>query len=133
MKKVKNNIIVSLANAGAIALTATSLPVEDAYKVVKFRRAIKKAFEEIADKEKEFIEKDLKVSIGDNGKLNGTEEQIKRFVDFQKSLYMDESELDCKTISYESWHMLQTENKGLQNAFIEDSLEGIFWETPNEE
>lgn len=132
MKKVKNNIIVSLANAGAMELTATTLPVEDAYKIVKFRRAIKKAFDEIAEREKEGI-KDFNLEVLKDGKVNGKGEDIKKFIEFQKALYDDESELDCKTISYESWHMLQTENKGLQNAFIEDPLEGIFWETPNEE
>lgn len=131
MAKLKNNIIVALVNMGGTALTASTINVADAYKVIKFRRSLKKAFDEIADKERDIL-KDLGIEVGDGGKLSGDEEKIKRFSELQKALYEDQSEIESKTMPYETWHELQKENKPLQNPLIEDALEGILWEAPAE-
>lgn len=131
MAKLKNNIIVALVNMGGTALTASTINVADAYKVIKFRRSLKKAFDEIADKERDIL-KDLGIEVGEGGKLSGDEEKIKRFSELQKTLYEDQSEIESKTMPYETWHELQKENKPLQNPLIEDALEGILWEAPAE-
>lgn len=128
--KIKNNVILALANVGGQNITASTISAEHAYKVIKFRRAISKAFEEIVAKEKELI-KDCELEIGDGGKLSGKNEDIKRFGEIRQKLYEDESDLgDIKTVPFEAWHEIKKENKSLQNAFIEDSLEGIIWEAP---
>lgn len=131
MAKLKNNIIVALVNMGGTALTASTINVADAYKVIKFRRSLKKAFDDIADKERDIL-KDLGIEVGEGGKLSGDEEKIKRFSELQKALYEDQSEIESKTMPYETWHELQKENKPLQNPLIEDALEGILWEAPAE-
>lgn len=131
MAKLKNNIIVALVNMGGTALTASTINVADAYKVIKFRRSLRKAFDDIADKERDIL-KDLGIEVGEGGKLSGDEEKIKRFSELQKTLYEDQSEIESKTMPYETWHELQKENNSLQNPIIEDALEGILWEAPAE-
>lgn len=129
--KVKNQIIVALANLGGASLTAGDIEATHAYKVIKFRRAVKSAFDEIAEKERDIIN-ELGLEIGENGRLQGEDEKIRKFTELQKALYEDESEMDCKTIPYEAWRELQKNNKGLQNPFIEDALEGVLWDAPEE-
>lgn len=130
--KLKNNIIVALAQVGALNLNATALDAAHAYKVIKFRRAVAKAFEELQEAEEGII-KDCGLEIADKGELTGTDEAKAKFAKLQRELYEDEADLGgIKTIPYEQWHLLKQENKGLANAFVEDSLEGILWNAPEE-
>lgn len=131
MTKIKNRIIVALINAGCSNITAMTIEAAHAYKVIKFRRAILKAFEEIVEKEKELI-RECSLEVGERGVLNGSPDDIKKFNELREELYTDESEIDSKTIPFESWHELQKENKCLVSAPVEDALEGILWETPTE-
>lgn len=131
--KLKNNIIVALAQVGALNLNATALDAAHAYKVIKFRRAISKAFGELQEAEKGII-KDCGLEISADGKLEGPDEAKEKFAKLQKELYEDEADLgDIKTIPYEQWHALKKENKGLADAFVEDSLEEVLWNAPEEE
>lgn len=130
--KLKNNIIVELALAGALNLNTTALDAAHAYKVIKFRRAVSKAFGELQEAEKGII-KDCGLEISAGGELEGEDEAKAKFAKLQEELYEDEADLgDIKAIPFGQWHALQQENKGLANAFVEDSLEGILWNAPEE-
>ena len=130
--KIKNQLVLALVSNGVLNITATTLNASEAYKIIKFRRVVKKAFDELSEKEKDFI-KDLGLEIGENGKLEGKEDDIKKFGEFQKALYEDDVELgDIKAMPYDAWHELQKENKALAIPFIEDELEGILWTAPEE-
>lgn len=131
--KLKNNIIVALAQVGALNLNTTALEAAHAYKVIKFRRAVAKAFEELQEAEKGII-KDCGLEIAADGKLEGPDEAKAKFAKLQKELYEDEADLgDIKAIPFEQWHALKSENKGLANALVEDALEGVLWNAPCEE
>ena len=130
--KIKNNLLVILAQVGGLNITANNLSAADAYKVIKFRRAVAKAFEALGDAEKAII-KDCGLEIVEKGELNGTDEAKAKFRKLQAELYNDEVDLgDIKTISFESWHELKKENKALANAYVEDNLEGVLWNAPEE-
>lgn len=94
--KLKNNIIISLVNAGLLNTTEHDVPAADAYKVYKFRKAVGKALDDIAEKERG---------------LEAEEDEEKREA-LRQELFNDESDLgDIKSISFESYHILSNENK----------------------
>lgn len=146
---MKNIDIINLANGGILAITANDLDAAHAYKVIKFKKAVKKAFESIVESEKEIIKeagiedaqafdnerKELIESGSDSGRLEELNKQFARFIELRNNLYNEEVELDCKVIPFEQFHALQRENKDLErkplNVF-EDILEGVLWEVVNE-
>lgn len=141
--------ILNLTNAGILAITANDLDAAHAYKVLKFKKAVKKAFEGIMESEREILKeagiedavafdkerKELTVSASDKKRLEELNKQLSRVLELRDNLYKEEVELDCKTIPFEQFHALQQENKDLErkplNAF-EDLLEGVLWEAPND-
>ena len=147
---MKHIDILNLTNAGVLAITANDLDAAHAYKVLKFKKAIKKAFESIMESEREILKesgiedavafdkerKELIESGSNKERLDELNKQLSRVIELRGNLYKEEVELDCKTIPFEQFHLLQCENKDLANKPLnafEDLLEGVLWEAPNEE
>ena len=130
--KIKNESIVALVFNGANNITATELVPAQAYRVIKFRRALNAAFEKVRDAEKTLLEENH-LKVNDKGEIEGKEVDRKKFVELRVELYKDEAELDCKVIPFDEWCKLKKENKVLSNPAIEDTLEGVLWEAPAEE
>lgn len=130
--KLKNNIIIALVSNGALNITANDLDAGQAYKVIKFRRAIQKAFEALQEAEKAIIT-ECNLEIGEKGILNGEDADKEKFGKLRTELYNDETEIgEVKSLPYADWHLLKKENKSLGNAYIEDNLEGVLWTAPEE-
>lgn len=141
--------ILNLANAGILSITANDLDAAHAYKVLKFKKAVKKAFESIMESEREILKeagiedaaafdkerKELMESGSNPKQLEEMNKQLSRVLELRSNLYKEDVELDCKTIPFEQFHALQCENKDLDhkplNTF-EDLLEGVLWEAPND-
>ena len=72
---MKNKDIVTLGNAGFLKATAHTMPVEQFYKVIRWRRDLQKAYAEIARTESEFLREagltfeELKSADADPGRL----------------------------------------------------------------
>lgn len=147
---MKHIDILNLTNAGVLAITANDLDAAHAYKVLKFKKAVKKAFESIMESEREILKeagiedaaafdkerKELIESGSNKERLDELDKQLSRVIELRGNLYKEEVELDCKTIPFEQFHLLQRENKDLANKPLnafEDLLEGVLWEAPNEE
>lgn len=147
---MKNIEILNLANAGVLAITANDLDAAHAYKVLKFKKAVKKAFESILEAEKDIIKeagiedaqafdkerKELMESKANPERLEELNKQFCRFMELRNNLYGEEVSLDCKTLPFEQFHILQKENKGIQDKplnIFEDALEGVLWEEPKED
>lgn len=146
---MKNIDIINLANGGILAITANDLDAAHAYKVIKFKKAVKKAFESIVESEKEILKeagiedaqafdkerKELVKSGSNPERLGEMDKQFSRVLELRSNLYKEDVELDCKVIPFEQFHALQRENKDLKrkplNVF-EDILEGVLWEVANE-
>lgn len=106
--KLKNNEIIALVNAGLLNTTEHDVPAADAYKSYKFRKAVEKAFNAIAEKDRE-----LPKTAGVEDGKEPTEEQTKKIVELRVALYNDETELEGNIVpmSWEGFHALANENK----------------------
>lgn len=147
---MKNIDILNLANTGVLAITANDLDAAQAYKVLKFKKAVRKAFEAIIESERDILKEagiedgqafdkernELRENGSNPERLAELDKQFSRFMELRNNLYKEDVELDCKAMPYEQFHILQKENKEVQgkplNVF-EDVLEGVLWEAPNEE
>lgn len=147
---MKNIDILNLANTGVLAITANDLDAAQAYKVLKFKKAVRKAFEAIIESERDILKEagiedgqafdkernELRENGSNPERLAELDKQFSRFMELRNNLYKEDVELDCKVMPYEQFHILQKENKEVQgkplNVF-EDVLEGVLWEAPNEE
>ena len=141
--------ILNLTDAGILSITANDLDAAHAYKVLKFKKAVKKAFESVMESEREILkeagiedavafDKERKelIESGSNPKrLEEMNKQLSRVLELRSNLYKEDVELDCKTIPFEQFHTLQCENKDLDhkplNTF-EEVLEGVLWSAPEE-
>lgn len=148
---MKKGDIFNLANNGVLNITANELDAAHAYKVVKFKRAVKNAFDAIIDTEKDFLKevgiKDaqafddemeaLKKSGENPEKLEKMEVQIKRLNEMRSNVLKEEVTLEeVKTMPYEQFHLLQKENARLPHRPLnnfEDVLEGVLWTAPESE
>lgn len=147
---MKNIDIIGLVNGGALAITANELGAEHAYKVLKFKKAVKKAFEAYLDAEKDILKesgienpeafdaerKKLAASGANPKRLAELNKAFARFSALRSNLYKDEAHLEeVKAMPYAAFHELQKENKNLAgkplNTF-EDILEGVLWTAPEE-
>ena len=106
--KLKNNEIIALVNAGLLNTTEHDVPAADAYKSYKFRKAVDKAFNAIAEKDRE-----LPKTAGVEAGKEPTEEQTKKIIELRTALYNDETELEGNIVpmSWEGFHALANENK----------------------
>lgn len=106
--KLKNSEILALVNMGLLNTTEHDVPAADAYKAYKFRKAVDKAFDAIAEKDRE-----LPKTAGVEDGKKPTEEQNKKIAELRDALYNDESELEGNIVpmSWEGFHALANENK----------------------
>ncbi len=147
------NKIIQLVNSGVLNTTEHDVPVEDAYKASKFRRELKAALEEVAEREKVLAKE---AGIADLQKFSeAPEDARKRFLELRAELYKDSIDLPgIKPMSYASFHALAKENRSIPAqvpAFdkdgketiatikvdvfrnCEDILEGVLWVAPVDE
>lgn len=106
--KLKNNEIIALVNAGLLNTTEHDVPAADAYKSYKFRKAVEKAFNAIAEKDRE-----LPKTAGVEDGKEQTEEQTKKIIELRVALNNDETELEGNIVpmSWEGFHALANENR----------------------
>lgn len=147
---MKNHNIISIVNAGILTISANDLDAVLAYRVIKFKKAVKKALDSIMSAENDILkelgiedvlafnkERSNLLKSGSNKKrLAELDKKHERFVELQKNLYNEDAKLeDVAPLTFEQFHELQKENRELKfkplNAF-EEILEGVLWEAPNE-
>lgn len=148
MKKLE---ILSLRNAGILAISANNLDAAHAYKVLKFKRAVKAALDGIMESERAILEEvgikdaeafdkereELRRSGENPERLEELDKQMERLVGLREVLYKEDVTLEgVKTLPYDQWHTLQAENKSQPHRplnVFEDLLEGILWAAPEED
>lgn len=144
--KVGIATIVALVQNGALNTTEHDVPVADAYKASKFRRELKKAFDEVVEREKALAET---AGLDLNEMDKASDEAKAKFQDLRAEMFKDEMELNVKPMPYESFHALAKENRqtpvqlpGADGKSVtinvdpfrncEDLLEGLLWSAPEE-
>lgn len=153
---MKNTDIIALS--GIMGITTNGLDSKDAYKVVGWKLAIKKAIDSISDSEKKILEE---VGITDaqahnrrlaelSGLDNPTEQEVTELSGLQsktdrvnnmiRELHNEEQEMGIRPLPYGSWHKLQQENRELKGnrgpvlgGMTEVLMHGILWTDPEEE
>jgi len=147
---MKNIDILNLVNGGILSVTALDLGAEHAYKVLKFKKAVRKAYDAVLDSEKELLKEsgiedgaafdkernELRESGSNAERLAELDKTFTRFAELRSKLYNEEAELgDIKTIPFSAFHDLQRENKELDHKplnFFEELLEGVLWKEEEE-
>ena len=147
---MKNYDILNLVNGGILAITANDLDAAHAYKVLKFKKAVRKAFDAIAEAEKDVLkeagiedgaafdkERMELTKSGENAeRLEELNNTFKRFAELRSNLYNEDATLEnVKTVPFDAFHQLQKENKDIEHKplnFFEDLLEGVLWDAPEE-
>ena len=147
---MKNINIINLLNNNILAITANDLDAAQAYKVLKFKRAVKKADDDITEAEKALIKEvgiedpeafdkeraELRKSGDNPERLAELDKQGSRFFELRGNLYNEDVKLDVKAIPYEQFHILQKENENIKgrplNSF-EELLENVLWVAPEGE
>ena len=154
--------IITLVNCGILSMTAHELGTKEAYKAFKLKKEVERVFKEMQDEQKaireenglteEVVNNIQKIMDKINLKANVTEDERQQLLTYNeqnrvvagllKEANQCEVTLDIKTISYEDWRTLQTENRAkdingrtfdILGGEAEVVLEGIFWEEPKEE
>lgn len=144
MKKVN---LLSMYDSGVFDITANSIDATNAYKVLKFKREGRKAYESYADSEKSIQEEvgimdaeafdkerhDLLANNSNPARLEEMNKQFERYCELRRALLDEEVTFSCNAIPYALFHELQRENQHIQNKplnIFEELLEGILWEAP---
>lgn len=157
---MKNYEALNLISTGVLMITANDLDAANAYKVLKFKRALRNIQMSIIEGERACIseagienaeafdkrrdELTKKPELTDEEKKEKNELDVKfsRFIQLREKLYNDDASLEgVKTMPYDQWHALQRENKAVQfngntvnilDSIAEELLEGILWVSPEE-
>ena len=147
---MKNIDILNLANAGVFSVSANTFDAAHAYKVVKFKSAVRKAAVAIDEQQKELTKEagiedpqafdkeraELIKSKANPERLEQLNAQFKRLLELREKFYNDDVELEgVRTIPYEQFFALQKENKDIQGKPLDafaDILEGVLWAAPEE-
>lgn len=142
---MKNSDIIAAVQGGFLQSTANTLPASEAYKHGKLRRALKKAYEALAEAQKEMIKdegvEDYNALLREYAEKKSDEAKakIERIGELLAKSGEDDTPLEgVVPLSWENWHALRAENaaKGsdgkqdlIPNA-VEDALLGIGWKEP---
>lgn len=148
---MKNNDIVTLMMCGVAEITSHCLTAEEAYKVYRFRRSLKKASESIFDAEREMLEeagikdaaafnerlKALRASREPIAELEEMTAKLDRYEKMRFTLMNEEApELYAPKLDYAKWKALQDENHTDKRdplvGSAEELLEGVMWIEPED-
>ena len=146
--KVKNSLILSLAQTSVLDIDYTRIPAKHAYKVFKFKRELGKAYKELEEQRSQIIKNALgddydKVAeyesarqSGDSKKTVLNETSYKKLIEemFVKAgpmleeLYNEEVDLPLATIPFETYFVLKVENKDICTDRVDQLLAGILFD-----
>lgn len=153
---MKNQLIFNLVNAGVLNTTAYELPASQAYKALKFRSIISKAYEGIIERIKEinktngiedehsFIERHNELlkktaprTEEEQAELDKSTKTLETRNKMIEEMLNDDTSLEgVRIMPFEDFFALQKENKDVGHSpfrQFESALEGVLWETPKED
>lgn len=158
---MKNLEVITLVDGGINNLTAHSLDVAHAYKLVKLKGELKKAYNKfredytallgevgiddpnVFDSRLEELNKKGKRTKAEEEELVDLNKKLERLFGLRNALSNEDVVLEgVKTMPYEEWFKLQTENKDITITIGDKSLclltlaepvlENILWVAPEE-
>ena len=131
---MKNKDIITLGNAGFFAATAHTMPVEQFYKVIRWRRDLQKAYAEIARTEGEFL-REAGLTFDDLQNPDADPKKMERYGALNAALLDEESKVVARRIPARYYKYLYDENADLfTNTEVEDIvLDNLFTEDEEDE
>lgn len=131
---MKNKDIVTLGNAGFLKATAHTMPVEQFYKVIRWRRDLQKAYAEIARTESEFL-REAGLTFDDLQNPDADPARVERYGALNAALLDEESKVVARRIPARYYKYLYDENADLfTNTEVEDIvLDNLFTEDEEDE
>ena len=133
---MKQTLIRQIAESGIMTASANTLDAAQAYKVLRWKSAIKKAYEDQEEARKSILKEvfteDELTRLNSGNADEELQPKLQRFSDLYGSLMGEEVNLDLKKVPYEAWHALSKENS-LKLGVLETELEGVLFDAPKEE
>lgn len=154
---MKNSEIIALVKEGILSMTSHGLPAQEAYKAVKLKMEIHRAFNALSEAEKNVL---YECGIDDVEKHNARQrelslksrrtdaeqtelaeliEKTRRANNMTMTLRNEEAVLDVKPLDFDTWRILQSENRAVKiedrtvdilGGIAELLLHGVFWMEP---
>ena len=133
---MKQTLIRQIAESGIMTASANTLDAAQAYKVLRWKSAIKKAYEDQEEARKSILKEvfteDELTRLNSGSADEELQPKLQRFSDLYGSLMGEEVNLDLKKVPYEAWHALSKENS-FKLGVLETELEGVLFDAPKEE
>ena len=133
---MKQTLIRQIAESGIMTASANTLDAAQAYKVLRWKSVIRKAYEDQEEARKNILKEvfteDELTRLNSGSADEELQPKLQRFSDLYGSLMGEEVNLDLKKVPYEAWHALSKENS-LKLGVLETELEGVLFDAPKEE
>lgn len=133
---MKQTLVRQIAESGIMTASANTLDAAQAYKVLRWKSAIRKAYEDQEEHRKNILKEvfteDELTRLNSGNTDEELQPKLQRFSDLYSSLMGEEVNLDLKKIPYEAWHALSKENS-FKLGVLETELEGVLFDAPKEE
>lgn len=156
---MKNSDIISLIRCGILGMTSHDLPAAEAYKAVKLKMEVQKAFKALSEAEQgvlaecgiEDVEKHnarqqelsskQQRTEAEQAELDVLAEKTSRANAMTKALRNEDIVLDVTPLDYDTWRRLQGENRAVRiegntvdilGGIAEIILHDVFWSDPVE-
>lgn len=154
---MKNSDIIALIRAGILGMTSHDLPAAEAYKAVKLKMEVQRAYKALSEAEQgvlaecgiedvdrhnkrqyELSEKKQRTEA-EQAELDALMEKTSRANAMTKALRNEDVSLDVTPLDYDTWRRLQCENRDVRiegnavdilGGIAEIILHGVFWSDP---
>ena len=135
---MKNFILNAIMNTNLLQVDTNLIDdAKDAYKVMKWKKMIPEAFKTMREQwdsllKECFTEEELKI-VNNKEEENTPEidEKLEKFEKLFNELMSDDTSIDIKPISFETWHKL-LKASDIKLGIIEPELENILFVAPED-
>lgn len=132
---MKQYLIKAIAESPIMIASTNTLEASQAYKVLKWKIAIKKAAEELENSRvslvKELFTEEEQQQLNSSTLPNELHDKVLRFNEMYASLINEDCDIQFDKLSYNNWHSLCKENSLKLNG-LEIELNGVLFDTSEE-
>ena len=149
-RAIKNGELVALVNRGLLNIDYTEVDGEQAYKVYRFLRDVRKAVMDIEEQRGELVrrhvsEEELRKAQSYEAALKDKKEPEIPEEDYKaviaklseagrevESLMNDTTDIDARPVPFEEYFKMKKSNKGFFTTDVDIALEGVLWKDEEE-
>ena len=149
-RAIKNGELVALVNRGLLNIDYTEVDGEQAYKVYRFLRDVRKAVMDIEEQRGELVrrhvsEEELRKAQSYEAALKDKKEPEIPEEDYKaviaklseagrevESLMNDTTDIDARPVPFDEYFKMKKSNKGFFTTDVDIALEGVLWKDEEE-